>query len=204
MSGGVAGCSAGVVRELVGSGTLGAQSRRVALMISTPSVAVLGSPTRTVPIAASLQRAGLGVRSITTRRAHRSPGTTSSSDLTVLTWPPGVHPVLESEIYGFHTGAMHVWWHGRGASVGPFVRPGFGPCPACLASAGRSPSTRGTSSHFVAWAAAWVALQASAVVEHGSTDLMGTSWTWHADDPGLSLLRWPWRTSCSTRGCHDS
>lgn len=88
MSGGVAGCSAGVVRELVGSGTLGAQSRRVALMISTPSVAVLGSPTRTVPIAASLQRAGLGVRSITTRRAHRSPGTTSSSDLTVLTWPP--------------------------------------------------------------------------------------------------------------------
>lgn len=174
------------------------------MMTTTPHICVLGSPTRTAPIAAGLQRAGLLARTITPRAAHRSPGATSSSALTVLAWPPGRHPVLESEIYGAETGALHVWWHAKGAAVGPFVRPGFGPCPACLTSAGRRTCERGSAKHLTAWASAWTALQAIAVVEHGSTDLMGSTWTWHTDDPGLSLITWPWRADCPTRGCQDS
>lgn len=112
--------------------------------------------------------------------------------------------VIESEIYGAETGALHVWWHAKGAAVGPFVRPGFGPCPACLASAERRHPERGTLPHITAWAAAWTALQATAIVEHGATELMGSSWTWHTDNPGLSLLTWPWRATCRAGGCHLS
>ncbi|MDO5677513.1 MAG: hypothetical protein Q4G35_08420 [Propionibacteriaceae bacterium] len=172
------------------------------MTLMPPLLMVLGSPTRTAPIAAGLQRAGLFTKTITPRAAHGSPGSTSAASLAVLTWPPGRHPVVESEIYGAETGALHVWWHAKGAAIGPYVRPGFGPCPACLTSVPRSLTERGTSRHVTAWAAAWVALQAMAVVEHGSTDLMGTSWTWHTDNPGLSLMSWPWRTACRTRGCH--
>ncbi len=173
-------------------------------MTSTPLVTVLGSPTRTTPVAAGLQRAGLLARTITARAAHRSPGSASSSALSILTWAPGRHPVLESEIYGGETGALHVWWHAKGAAVGPYVRPGFGPCPACLSSAQWRTSERGAAKHLTAWASAWTALQAMAVVEYGTTDLMGSSWTWNLDDPGLSLITWPWRVDCPTRGCHDS
>lgn len=172
------------------------------MSFSTPSLMVVGSPTRTAPIAAGLQRAGLFTRTITARAAHRSPGCTSSSSLAILTWPPGRHPIIESEIYGAETGALHVWWHARGAAVGPYVQPGFGPCPACLTSAQRQLTERGTTMHVTAWASAWTALQAAALVQHGTTDLMGSSWTWNTDNPGLSLLTWPWRTNCPTRGCH--
>lgn len=164
---------------------------------------VLGSPARTAPVAAGLQRAGFAVKTLTARAAHRSPGITAAAALAVLTWPPGRHPVLESEIYGAQTGALHVWWHARGAAVGPYVAPGFGPCPACLASAGRAPNERGASMHLGAWASFWAALQAMAVVQHGTTDLMGCTWTWHVDEPGLSLVTWPWRDQCRTRGCRD-
>lgn len=174
------------------------------MTFSTPVLTVLGSPTRTAPIAAGLQRAGLFTRTVTPKAAHRSPGTTSASALAILTWPPGRHPVLESEIYGAETGALHVWWHARGAAVGPYVAPGFGPCPACLSSAERTPSERGGLTELTAWASAWTALQALALLRHGTTDLMGSTWMWNIDEPGLSLFTWPWRADCRTRGCHDS
>ncbi|GAA4888715.1 hypothetical protein GCM10025789_01260 [Tessaracoccus lubricantis] len=171
---------------------------------STQPLTVLGSPARTAPIAAGLQRAGMFARTVTPRDAHRSPGTTSSSALAVLTWAPGRHPVLESEIYGEEIGALHVWWDAKGAAVGPYVAPGFGPCPACLASRENQPAERGTGRHLTAWAASWAALQAMAVLQHGTTDLMGSTWTWNVEQPGLSLITWPWRTGCPTRGCQDS
>ena len=175
----------------------------VTMMSATPILMILGAPTRTAPIAAGIQRAGLVAKTATPRAALQSPGSTSGAALAILAWPPGANPILESEIYGAETGALHVWWHSKGASVGPFVSPGFGPCPGCLASADRRPPHRGGALHLTAWAASWAALQALAVVQQGTTDLMGSSWTWHVDDPGLSLLTWPWRSGCRTRGCRD-
>lgn len=166
-------------------------------------VMVLGSPIRTAIVTAGLQRAGLLARTLTAREAHRSPGSTSDSPLNILTWPPGRHPVIESEIYGSATGALHVWWHARGAAVGPYVVPGFGPCPACLASSPKPQQERGEQTQLTSWAASWAALQTLAVIEHGTTELMGSTWTWNVDNPGLSLLTWPWRTNCATRGCYE-
>lgn len=163
-------------------------------------VAVIGLPDVTRPLAAALRRVQLLPRLFTPMAALRSPGCTAGAALTIFTGSPGRQPTLEAEVYTDGTGALHVAWDANTAEVGPFVTPGFGPCPACLAR----DTAPGPGEHraLVAWASSWAALQALAIVD-GSTDLIGASWTWRLGAPGLGLVTWQRRPRCPARQCRQ-
>lgn len=165
----------------------------------TQQIVVVGDPTATRPLEAALQRAQLRCSRVEPAAALRSPGMVSDCALTVFCSPPGTHTTLEAEVYAAESGAFHVTWDAGSALVGPFVAPGHGPCPSCLAHAS-SPAGGGTHRALVSWASSLAALQVRDVLR-GGTDLVGVSWVWRLAHPGLSLTAWTKRACCRTTGC---
>ena len=165
----------------------------------TQQIAVVGTPTATRPVEAALRRAQLRSTPVEPAAALRSPGLISGCALTVFCSPPGTQPTLEAEVYAAKQGALHVAWDASAALVGPFVAPGHGPCPSCLAPASSRPGG-GTHRALVSWASSLAALQVRDVLR-GSTDLVGVSWVWRLEHPGLSLTAWTRKEGCRTAGC---
>ena len=116
------------------------------------SIVVLGSELRAGLITAALSRAGYSARCLSPELAHRSPGHTADA-LAIMLWPPGIHPAVEAEHHAGGSGALHAWWDGSFAEVGPFVTPGVGPCPLCLGARGPLPQP-GHDPALAAWVAA--------------------------------------------------
>lgn len=167
-----------------------------------PSVLVLGPPAPAGQLTAALGALGLAARALTPDRALRSAGSLLGVDLAVLAAPPARHPMLEAEAHAAAVGVLHVWWDGGQAEVGPFTRHGFGPCPACLAGS-TTPAGSGGSAGLAAWACALTALEAAAFLRLGTTELIGASWRWRLQAPGLALALWPTRRNCPTPGCRQ-
>ncbi|HSO70783.1 MAG TPA: hypothetical protein VLQ67_14250 [Arachnia sp.] len=165
----------------------------------THQIAVVGTPTATRPLEAALRRAQLRSIPVEPAAALRSPGLISGCALAVFCSQPGTQPTLEAEVYAAKVGALHVAWDASAALVGPFVAPGHGPCPSCLAQAS-SPAGGGTHRALVSWASALAALQVRDVLR-GSTDLVGVGWAWRLEHPGLSLTSWTKQAGCRTAGC---
>lgn len=165
-----------------------------------PSILVLGPPAPAAHLAAAFGPARLSTHSVTTEQALRSPGSTLGADLVVFTDPPGSHPMLEAEAYAAAAAMLHVWWDAGQAEVGPFTRQGLGPCPACLAGSATQTGA-GCCAALAAWACSLAALESSALLRSGRSELVGASWRWSTRAPGLSLAVWPARPHCPTPGC---
>ncbi|AQX14792.1 hypothetical protein BCR15_02280 [Tessaracoccus lapidicaptus] len=166
--------------------------------MATPTVVLIGPVDMTTPVEAALRRLPLRPATLTPAAALRRPGWCVGAALTVFTSLPGAQPTLEAECYAHATGALHVTWDDESALVGPFVAPGYGPCPSCLAQPAH-PRGPGHDA-LAAWASAWTALHALAVVE-GSSDVVGASWAWQLGEPGLALKTWRRRRGCPVAGC---
>lgn len=167
--------------------------------MSDPLVSVVGAPQAIHPLSVALRRAHLRPVPVTPEDALRNPGVTLDARLIVFASPPGAQLPLEAEAYAAGTGALHVAWDAAAAAVGPFVSPGLGPCPACLAHRS-GPQAPGAHRALVSWASSWAALQAHAIVR-GSTDLVALSWAWQLGRPGLSLVGWQRLPDCRVAGC---
>lgn len=163
-------------------------------------VMVVGPPSGSGPLCSSLRRAGLAAVPLDPNRALRQPGWLTDAALAVFVGRPGTHPTLEAEAYVESIGAVHVSWDDSAAEVGPFVAPGAGPCPRCLASSRRQGP--GTDPGLEAWATSWAALQAAAILG-GCTDLVGASWAWRLASPGLGLVAWRARPECTVASCRQ-
>lgn len=165
----------------------------------THQIAVVGAACDARPLEVALRRARLDSVSLLPAAALRSPGMTVDAGLTVFAAPPGANPTLEAEVYTAGHGALHVFWDGTAAQVGPYVAPRHGPCPRCLAHASTTVAP-GSHRALVSWASSLAALQAHAIVR-GSTDLVGVSWVWRLDRPGLGITAWTPVPGCAAAGC---
>lgn len=165
-----------------------------------PQVIVVGPPDRSQPLCTAIGRLIPATLALTVDEALRHPGSLSEASLAVFTGHPGAYPTLEAEAYVESVGALHVSWGATVAEVGPFVAPGYGPCPRCLSEA-REP---GTTFHqaLAAWASSWATLQAEAILQ-GATDLVGASWTWRLGSPGVEIVSWQRRPGCVREGCRQ-
>ncbi|HQD20676.1 MAG TPA: hypothetical protein PKY27_00320 [Arachnia sp.] len=162
-------------------------------------IVILGPERRAGLVEAALRRASHGARCLSPEVARRSPGHTTDS-LAVMLWPPGLHPAIEAEHFTDGAGALHAWWDGSFAEVGPFVAPGIGPCPPCLGTRGPLPQP-GHDPALAAWVATTAALSLRGVLATGSTTLAGTSLTWDATRPGVGSHTWLRRDDCAVPGC---
>ncbi|MBK7821353.1 MAG: hypothetical protein IPJ61_09795 [Tessaracoccus sp.] len=163
------------------------------------SIVVLGSELRAGLITAALSRAGYSARCLSPELAHRSPGHTADA-LAIMLWPPGIHPAVEAEHHAGGSGALHAWWDGSFAEVGPFVTPGVGPCPLCLGARGPLPQP-GHDPALAAWVAATVTLTVHGLLTLGRTTLTGASLTWDTRRPGITAHVWQRRDDCAAAGC---
>lgn len=169
-------------------------------MAPTSEVVLLGPDDRTGPLESALHRVGILTRSLAATTAMRQPGWVAGAELALFCAPPGTHGTLETECYVSGTGALHVSWDTRAAAVGPYVAPGYGPCPACL---GTAPTPlHGAHPALTAWATSWAALHALAALE-GTSDVVGASWLWRLGEPGLGLKTWHRRSACLVSGCRQ-
>lgn len=165
-----------------------------------PSILVLGQPSHTRQLTAAFASTELLAHGLTPGQALRSAGSMLGADLVVLSDPPGRHATLEAEAYAAGVGVLHVWWDAMQAEVGPFTSQGLGPCPTCLA--GSAPQAApGCAAPLGTWACALATLECAALFLAGQTELLGASWRWRLDQPGLSLALWPGREACPTSGC---
>lgn len=163
------------------------------------SIVVLGSELRAGLIEAALGRARHPARCLSPDLAHRSPGQTADA-LAIMLWPPGLHPAVEAEHHAAGAGALHAWWDGSYAEVGPFVASGVGPCPSCLGARGPLPQP-GHDAALAAWVAATVTLTVRGLLALGGTTLAGTSLTWDTARPGIGTQLWRRRDECPVTGC---
>lgn len=165
-----------------------------------PSILVLGQPSQTRQLTLALHSAKLVAHGLTPGQALRSAGSMLGADLVVLPAPPGRNATLEAEAYAAGVGVLHVWWDSLQAEVGPFTSQGLGPCPTCFA--GSAPQAGpGRAAPLAAWACALATLECAALFLAGQTELLGASWRWRLDEPGLGLAQWPSSEACLTAGC---
>ena len=168
--------------------------------MSIPLVSVIGEMPRTSFLAPALRRSGLTVAPVLLEEARRTPGSWLGAGLVVCTWPAGGQPEIENELFTQATGALHASWDTLSAEVGPFVAPGLGPCPGCLAVSSPSPG-EGCSAALGAWVATTITLHALGILDERRSDLVGASWLWRRTEPGLQLIERRSRPGCPVPGC---
>lgn len=172
-------------------------------MHSEVGLCVVGPEQRTTALVRALLDVGLHSRCLTGAQAHRGVGSLLGAQLIVWASPPGSTPDPEAEGYASGAVGLYCHWGSNAAVVGPVVAKGAGPCPRCL----RSPdtdSTVGDNPLLGAWAVAMAALQCEALLRVGSSELVGASWSWRLDAPGLTLLARRRRVGCLVRGCSQA
>lgn len=166
-------------------------------------VVIVGQPARTQLLGLAHQSAGLAATSLTLREAAEAPGFLIGADLVVFAARPGRAPTLETQAFLAAGGCLYASWGHTVADVGPHAARLLGPCPRCLARGG-TPPPAGSSAALGAWACAWTALQSVSILDHGISELVGTSWRWSLDEPGLTATHWTRAEQCRTPGCRQA
>ncbi len=161
---------------------------------------VVGRTERATAIGLALASVGLPWRAVSPEVALGRPGVVVGSPALIWAFPPGRHPTLETQGYASGTCAVYAHWSGTVAEVGPVLVRGSGPCVACLFASAAS-NGRGGHPALRSWVAAWAALQCEALLRTGSSELIGASWRWRLNRPGLDLVRWRALPGCGARDC---
>lgn len=151
-------------------------------------------------LAGALERLALPVRGWSLDKAVRGAGFSLGSELTVLGFPPGRHPLVENEAFR-HSTVLYAGVEAGTGTVGPATAVGTGPCPNCLSGeAGGSPSP--PDERVLGWVAATIAMEVETLRRHGMSTLVATSLSWSLGaEPGLTAATYPRREGCRTAGC---